>query len=187
MKLRIYCDIHLYSPMDLKIPITDLEKSIFIGDNVDLANCKKKDHERAMITYNHLKIHSKHWIDGNHERMRENNDYIKMYENKNMDHIMLVHGDFEAWGIDRAQKYRLKKHCAGWFKRNLWVRALKNFEKIGKHKPSKKMIKNLVAHAKFLNCKTIICGHKHPKDTYDYMHDGVRVIVLKRGLTEIDV
>lgn len=181
MKLRIYCDIHLYSPMDLKIPITDLEKSIFIGDNVDLANCKKKDHDRAIKMYYHLRHNALHLIDGNHERMAQNNAVVKS------DHVMLVHGDFEAWGDKRAIKYRSKSHCAGWFKRNLWVRALKNFEKIGKHKPSKKMINNLVAHAKFRNCTTIICGHAHPKETYDKLHDGIRVIVLKRGLTEIEV
>ena len=181
MKLRIYTDLHLFSPMDSTIPINKVDESIFIGDVVDFANCKKSDHDRAMRIYYHLRENALLWIDGNHSRMSINNDIIKIGE------VMLVHGDTEAWGEKRAIKYRSKPHCAGWFKRNLWVRALKNFEKIGKNKPSKKMIKNLVAHAKFRNCNTIICGHTHPRDTYDRINNGVRVIVLKRGLTEIEV
>lgn len=167
--------------MDLKIPITNVSESIFIGDVVDLANVKKKEHKQAMKVYDHLKSDSKGWIDGNHERLSTTDEVIQI------DNIMLVHGDFAEWGDKRAIKYRSKKHTAGWFKRNLWVRALKNFEKLVKHKPKQKMIDRLVSQAKFRYCTTIICGHRHPRTTYDKMHDGVRVVVLKRGLSVVEV
>jgi len=181
MKLRIYTDTHLFSPMRDITSINKIEKSYFIGDIVDLANVKKKDYKNAMLNYSHLKPNSKGWIDGNHERVSITNDVIRI------ENTLLVHGDFEAWGDKRAIKYRSKKHTAGWFKRNIWVRALKNFEKLVKHVPKKKMIDRLVSHAKFRNCDTIICGHRHPRTTYDKMNEGVRVVVLKRGLSEIDV
>ena len=182
MKLKIYTDLHLFSPMQSKDKIVNANKSYFLGDVVDLVNCKKKDYSNAMLAYESLKRNALGFIPGNHEAMSKFNDFIKV-DNR----ILLVHGDFEAWSDKRARKYRSKKHCAGWFKRNLWVKSLMLFEKIGKHKPSKKMINNLVNHAHFRDCATIIAGHKHPKETYDKVHESVRVIVLKRGYSEIEV
>ena len=181
MKLRIYTDTHLYSPIYDGTKITNVSDSYFIGDNVDLVNVRKKDYQNALKTNQYFMDNAKGYIPGNHEAISLVNQIIKI------GNVMLVHGDAEAWSKKRAINYRSKKHCAGWLKRNIWVRALKNFEKIGKHKPSKKMIDNLVSHARLRDCTTIIAGHKHPRETYDKLHDGVRVIVLKRGLTEIEV
>jgi UDP-2,3-diacylglucosamine pyrophosphatase LpxH len=168
-----------------KDKITKVSESYFIGDIVDLANCKKKHLEKAKQIRWELATRSLGWVDGNHERIDLNNTVLMIHNS--VIAVIAVHGDFEAWGDKKAIAYRSKKHGAGWFKRNLWVRSLKVFEKFGKHKPKQKMINNLIKKAKDFEASVIICGHTHPKKTYDEVHDGVRVIVLKRGLNEVDI
>lgn len=185
MKLNIYTDVHLYSPAYDGTQIKDVENSYFIGDIVDLANCKKEDIAKCMTMRNAMKVNSKGWIDGNHERISLSNDNIHL--TRVLTRVVMVHGDFEAWGDERAVKYRSKSHGAGFLKRQLWTRALKFFEDIWPVKVSKKMITNLHATAVNHSSDIIIAGHVHPSQRFDKVIDGVRIIVLKRGHNIVEI
>jgi UDP-2,3-diacylglucosamine pyrophosphatase LpxH len=181
MTLKIYTDVHLFSPMYDNTKLNDVEESYFIGDVIDFANCKKDELGKAQITYSALKHRAKGWVDGNHEATSVNNEIIIVAN------TLMVHGDFESWGEKKAMKYRTKSHGAGFFKRQMWVKALRGFEKMYSPKPSKKMLKRMLEMAKKHKVKTVICGHLHPHKTYDRVFGGVRMIVLKRGYNEIEV
>ena len=180
MILKIYTDVHLFSPMHDGTVIKP-EGAYLIGDNVDMTNCHKKDIQKALKTRASLQERALGYIDGNHEAYSKGNNHIWVRGYT----YMMVHGDFEAWGAKRATKYRNKSHGAGWIKRQIWVRLLKFFESIWPVKPSKKMINNMVALAEKKGATVIIAGHKHPRKTYNKVHKNIRIIVLKRGYNEV--
>ena len=78
-----------------------------------------------------------------------------------------------------------KKMGAGFLKRSFsWV-FNKFRDAFGGFKISDSDIKKIVDYAKQKNCQVSIGGHKHPKEIYDKKHNGVRVIILPRGISEI--
>jgi L-rhamnose isomerase len=46
---------------------------------------------------------------------------------------------------------------------------------------------NAAAKAKAFNCTTYICGHFHPQQIVDKKVDGIRILILPKGRTEIEL
>lgn len=184
MRIRVVADAHLFAPNELKIKFNPEDKNEYlIGDNIDLANCSNKDVAIATDTYNQLKIsYGKRMIDGNHCRISLTNDLIFPKAG-----VIMAHGDFESWGPEKATEYRSKPHGAGLFKRKLLVRAIEAYEKSVGRTLDQQFIENAVKLAKSHGCHTYVAGHLHPKEMIDIVADGIRIIIVPRGKTEIVV
>lgn len=191
MRFSVWTDVHMYAPNSLfKTPEEFLSRlnpkdpnEYMLGDVVDLANCKNKDVEEAGKARLRLKeVYGKRWIDGNHCRISRTNDLIFPKAG-----VVMAHGDFESWGAEKAIEYRSKPHGAGLFKRKLLVRAIEAYEKSVGRTLDQQFIENAVKLAKSHGCHTYVAGHLHPKEIIDIVADSIRIIIVPRGKTEIEI
>lgn len=183
MKYKIYADIHLGSPIEIKPDglFNPHQQTKLIGDIVDLASCEKKMVGYYQELWLNLKtIHGKNFIDGNHDRNSVVDELI--IENG----IVFAHGDLQA-NPERWTEYRAKSHGAGWFKRTFVVPFIREAEEIIDRKPKKEFLERASALAIKNNCHTYIAGHFHPKQVVETKYNNIRIIIVPRGLTEIDI
>lgn len=184
MKLSLIADTHLFAPNEMKVDFNgENQNEYLLGDIVDLANCKKKEVDKAYLEYKKLKdIYGRRFLCGNHERISVTNDLISP-----KDGVILAHGDFESWGHEKAFEYRSKPHGAGAFKRKFVVGMVEAFEKSVGRDLDQKFIEAAVKLAKDYGCHTYIAGHLHPKEMIDIIADGIRIIIVPRGKTEVEI
>lgn len=190
MKFIIHADYHIGAPNEIDSgPIfNDFDsehKVILLGDIIDLANCKKSD---VAYLYSQIVLLTKafgdQYVYGNHSRMglRNRNYYAQSETNK----ILFTHGDIEA-NYDRWKEYRLKPHGASWFKRNIVVPFIEKFESIHDRKLRDRFIRAAAKEAKDSGCNVYVCGHFHPKKIETIIYDDIRIIVVPRGRTELEL
>lgn len=190
MKLQLITDWHLGAPNALG-SIEDFEKLILEklknglvylgGDNFDFANMLVEDIPRYKEFHKYiLSLKDVFELKGNHERMTIVDEFIIIGK------VILKHFDFEFWGAEKAIAYRSKPMGASAFKRKL-VTKMDDWAQDRTVKLKKDFLKRAVESAKEKDCTTIIGGHKHPPETIDVVHDGIRIIVLKRGFSEVEV
>jgi len=184
MKYKIYADCHLGSPIEIKPDglFDPSGNTILLGDIVDLANCENKMVEYYNnLRHQFIRIHKDNYIDGNHERIYSftNNFVIK-------NNIIFAHGDLEA-NFEKWVKYRQKSHGAGWFKRKFIIPFIREAEEIINRKPKEEFLLGAWNLAKLSKCTTYVCGHFHPKEKIDIFYRGVRIIIVPRGMTELEL
>lgn len=191
MKIQALTDWHLGSPSALGTA-EDFEKLLLkklllgpvylLGDNFDYANMLVEEIPRYKLFHKFiLSLPGVFEIKGNHERETVLDECIVLGS------ILLKHFDFEFWGAEKAIAYRSKPMGASNFKRKFIIPMIESYEEDRTPKLKKDFLKRAVQSAKDKNCMTIIGGHKHPVETIDIVHDGIRIVVLKRGFNEIDV
>lgn len=185
MKYKLYADTHLYSPIEIlrNEVLSEVQKEhvLFLGDIFDLANVAKDEIKKAQTTYAAFKsIHKGNYIDGNHERVSKLNQIIV----KNG--IVFAHGDMEA-NPDKWTEYRKKPHGASTFKRKVIIPFIAEAEQIKNRKPKQDFLERASVLTKSNNCHTYICGHFHTKEQIDITYKGIRIIILKRGKTELEL
>jgi hypothetical protein len=93
---------------------------------------------------------------------------------------MFCHGDTVLWGA-YSFDFRNQQPAKGvGFLKRLWQKYY-----IGK--VGKRDVRKLLEAAKAHDATTIVCGHIHPREVFDKTYDGIRVIVVPRGITQIDI
>lgn len=189
MKLiTVLNDIHEGSTMELKFAKSPYyprdPDEYYIGDNIDLVNCKKKYVDMYTRKLNDLKAaYGRRFITGNHEAQSDE-DQLVVVEGTNTG---LMHGDFIFWGSEKSIKYRQKDHGAGFLKRGLWVNALEAFEN-GYDRP---ITSEDLARAEWIardkKLDRLIVGHKHPgkRQVYKLLNGATEFIVLPRGINQV--
>lgn len=192
MKFIIHADYHIGAPNGIAIKpiladifVKDNSNTILLGDIVDLANCEKRNVDRLKLFLDWLVTSFKsRYVFGNHERMglRNRNYYAQSETNK----ILFTHGDLEA-NYDRWKEYRLKPHGASWFKRNIVVPFIEKFESIHDRKLRDRFIRAAVKEAKDSGCNVYVAAHFHPKKIETIIYDNVKIIVVPRGRTELEL
>ena len=178
-------DGHEYAPNQLKgfkNPYNPRDKrEYYIGDNLDLINCKKKDVPKLQARLNELRAqYGDRFITGNHEAQRDRDRLVIIKPG-----IAVMHGDLIFWGIEKSERYRMKDHGAGFLKRALWVNALEAVEAGYDRKISETDLIRFDAICKQYGVHTIIVGHLHPGSTIDIKRGGNRLIALKRGVNQV--
>lgn len=173
-------DLHLFGPYARKDSIEKTKNTILIGDIVEGANCKKKDIPLVEKTIKELtEKFGEKYIYGNHEREGiKNNHYIE-------NGIYFTHGDLES-NYDKWMEYRFKPKGAGWFKRNIWSKIVNEFDELDRE-PKTDFLIAASNVAKKNGCKTYVAGHFHPKKLIDVTYNGVRIVIVPRGLTVINL
>lgn len=189
MKLiTVLNDIHEGSTMELKFPKSPYNPKdpdeYYIGDNIDLVNCKKKLVKFYQDKLNQLRVaYGRRLITGNHEAQKDA-DLLVIVPGTNTG---LMHGCLICWGEEKSMKYRRKDHGAGFLKRGLWVNALEAFEN-GYDRPiTSEDLERASRIAKAKQLDRLIIGHKHPskRQTYKLLNGASELIVLPRGINQV--
>lgn len=190
MKLVIYNDIHCGNPREvmgidqllwsLSIDKKKSETIYLLGDVIDLKNCPK----RQVDVYHGMArelAKTCNYLFGNHEAMGSVGVRFIKYQN-----IILSHGDLEAWGEERALKFRNSPHGAGPLKR-MMVAAIDEARLLIDAKLSQEHIDRACKLMRDNGCDTYICGHKHPKQRIVHEVNGMKIIVLQKGRNEVNL
>jgi len=179
-------DLHIFAPNELKIKgdqfNPQLPREYYIGDNLDLINCKKKHVAVLQERINNLRVlYGDRFITGNHEAQRDRDRLVIIKPG-----IAVMHGDLIFWGADKSERYRRKDHGAGFLKRFFWVNALETVEAGYNRKISKEDIDRFDEICKVHGVHTIIVGHLHPEKTITTISpQGNKLIALKRGVNDL--
>jgi len=196
--LKVYSDIHCeaeHELMTLDELLTDYlmdEPGVikaYLGDNVDRTRAKKKRLpacDRAIDIIRRADGPYRVRVWGNHELLGAEGPLSIAIE-VNGKRIILDHSDRWFWGHGRALEYRHKKPGSGWFMRNIWSRGIEELREVFPGVPDQEFIDAVVDYSKYWQAQMFIGGHKHPREMFDEEHDGVRVIVVKRGVTVLNL
>lgn len=186
MKFKIFSDIHRYSPIE--IPHEDMfapqENYIYLGDNIDLKNVKKKLVPEARADIERLKrLYGSRFCSGNHELSNIIERYFTETENGSV--VLFTHSDDLFWSLQKSMKYRAKKPGAGWFKRKVIVplihAARPHTTNRLKEKAKERMYNLMVQYG----ADTLVVGHKHPNELMRIKYMGKEIIIVPRGITEL--
>lgn len=202
MIIRALADLHLYGPKAMnewtvdKIIAYDIEckkkgiKLLLLGDIIDVKNTLKKYIEEAKADVLKLKKHfGDRYVLGNHELKvigyQSSWDYV--FTNSNSPIIKAIHGQRFFWSTKKSTDWETREpkgisECK--FNKMEAINYLdEKFWRDKKIKPKKKLMEKLYDYT---HANILLMGHKHPKETFDYMYRGKRFVIFKRGLSEID-
>lgn len=186
--LKIATDVHLYGPHQLYDP-RDMaidHCDYLIGDIVDMWGVEKKKINEAADKIEYLNnIYLSRYIKGNHEMLPREIE-LQIITVNHMK-VLLCHGHIPLWGREKSDLWMGQDIGAGCFKRSMtWIYS-KFRGTFGGLKVSDSNLKKLSDYAKMHKCQTIIIGHHHPKETYQNTHKGIKIIILKRGITDVEL
>jgi UDP-2,3-diacylglucosamine pyrophosphatase LpxH len=199
VKLVIYNDLHIGGPKEV-MSLTQFRESLrkdenedvwLLGDIIEMKNCKKSEVGNLGWELTDLyRRYGKQYIFGNHEGMKDIGlRFVKYHPTQaypNCPAIILSHGDFEAWGEERALKFRHSPHGAGTLKRTL-VAAIDEARLFVEAKLSQAHIDRACTLMRDNKCSVYICGHKHPKKMIVHETNGMKIIVLPKGRNALEV
>lgn len=181
MKLKIFSDIHEFSSYEIPVKWEYGQDCFYLGDNVDLRGCSMEDVPKAIIRRNRLREAFRgRYVSGNHE-LETTDLWIKKGK------VLLAHGDYIFWRKKHATRYRNKVAGASWLYR-IYAKMVYGF--FGKFMcaPFPSFFKKkAVRVAKAAGCNIIILGHWHPPKVVDIFYKGVRIVVVPRGKTEVNI
>lgn len=182
MKLIFYSDLHFFAPHSIEIKLEFGSDIYYIGDIIDMANCKKDKVSEADSYRIFLKNNCKgNFLNGNHELSLDTDIFIKRKG------ICITHGDIFDWEKEKFDYWRTKKKPGKKAIKRFGVKILHFFRKIkSKGSISKKTMTKAAQYAKEQKCHTIVFGHKHPAKLVDQIHDGIRIVCVPRGKTTVE-
>lgn len=172
----VVADVHEFGvdPVDCIIPAPSRD-TILLGDIVDRKNAL---HSQVKLAdermFKLLDLHPGRYLTGNHECYFQHTTLIE-------DGILFTHGDIPYYG-DKWRMIRLHSTGCGRFLRFFkWIGS--KYRTIFPYKPSDKHLTLLSNMARGFNCHTIVIGHKHPKEILTYVHNGVKCVLVPRGIS----
>lgn len=186
MKYRIFSDTHIGSkyndnPTLLdQIDESDPSDTILLGDIVDLACCpKEKVNDLRQYQLQLLNKFNERYVSGNHCLLISNLKYIE-------NGILFTHGDLIS-NFDKWWPYRKKSPGAGKLKL-LWVSLVDNMDWLKENMiPKESVFEKAADLAKNHDCNTIVMGHFHPSKVITRQYDDIKIIIVPKGLTEIEL
>lgn len=181
MKLyTIYADMHVFSKYLAINGVPTFKKMIenqnayFIGDLVDAKNCEPNLVGSMKAFYEHMQREAfGRILLGNHDGGFEGVDDIILPGG-----ILLTHGDRIMWTKEKCDKFRAEKMGQG----SGWIQKLIQYHN---GSISAKEARLAASYARSRKCTTVVFGHIHPKNRFDKIVDGIRVICVQRGRSEI--
>lgn len=183
MKIKIATDVHLFGADPSKVSLDELFKCDYlIGDIVDLKNTKEKSLNKALNVFKTLKDHFKaRYITGNHECQKDK-DIGVIYNG-----CLLIHGDRFFNGSTLSTQSRMHTLGAGMWKRlgkKLFSKARKFYDL---HELTDEVLVRIDQEAVEFGVTKVICGHKHPKGIQVIDRSWGKLIILPRGISEIEL
>lgn len=161
------------------------KNTVFLGDNFDLKNAKKECltliERKREATIEKCKKVGGIYISGNHSLKP-----LEMHQKAIRDNILFIHGDIIDWGFKKAEKWRNKQKGVG-ITGHIITRVFKNVYEGGTTIFRKKHKLRAYQLAKENNCDTIVVGHFHPEKLKERRYKDVRIIIVPRGKTVLDL
>jgi len=180
--INVYNDIHLFGVHELDhIKITFEDNDFHIGDNIDMKGVDKRKVEDAENMMNYFKRKSKHYCSGNHELDTDKDTISERYKD-----VLFTHGDYLAWGDEKADAWREKTPGRGW-KMRLGLRFIYPFRRFKKLKVSHAFKERCASKARDNRCHTVIMGHRHPTKVVETDHMGIKILILPRGKNTLSI
>ena len=190
-KYIIYTDLHRYAAHEIKEYDVDYlienysKNTILTGDILDAHNVSKHKVKRLRKDQERLKeVYGVQWIYGNHLCCKPDNYYIVR------DNVVFLHYHTVAWPAKKVLEWEEKKAGKGKFSRafyriyKVWITgANRNLDKKYKMKVEEK--EKIVKLCKRIGVDTACGGHHHA--VMDEVYKGIRIVVCKRGKTEIEL
>lgn len=192
-KYRIITDAHVYSTEAI-MTLDELIKAIatcpddrhivYLGDNIDLKNVRRKELDKALKDLEYLKLLVDRklgdFVMGNHDPMKGVQDhFIK-------DKIYFGHGCKEFWPLEKYQKFCEKPNGAGFLKRKIAVHLIDDF--IGWVNPGpNKLFTEFMNKLDPNKIRLVVTGHRHPKETLTGEINGIRYMILSRGIHDLEL
>lgn len=186
-KYIVYNDVHLFGPHEIDLEakmLLESDEALYLGDNVDMNHVRKNDIDYAKDTlWSFAELYEGRFCPGNHEL-----DFVPGHRSYVTNGICFEHGDYLFWGEEKRAKYMAnKKPGANWFMRMFIIATFDSLRKFWPAKYDDDFKQRAYLRAKEMKCNTIVMGHKHPTNMADFMHIGVRIIVLPRGRNELEL
>lgn len=197
MKFIIGNDIHLGSKHathtwdELKAlvwgQLQTSKKIVLNGDIIDMANVPKKEVQNWKYRLETIAAmcasHGAVFIRGNHSL-----NQVEAPDWAIIDGVFFTHGDMFnlLWDEQKSKEYRAKKPGAGFLKRAI-TPLYDNLRHLKPWKPSERFYKAVDKIIDAHKPKAIVLGHTHPPSNIDFMYKGVRILILKRGIQEINI
>lgn len=183
MKYSLYSDTHIYGVDPIEMPgrwVNHMSEYIYLGDIYDYKNCPTT---KLFYCKRDIEILSSYagdkYVGGNHELKEvEKVRYIE-------DNILFTHGDYLLWGETKANKFRNKTPGASALKR-------KSLELLNELRPNNRLLtagqKEIISQEAIKNnCHTIVIAHKHPSVIQMYKYNDIKIVVVPRGFTEVEL
>ncbi len=159
------------------------KNTVLLGDNFEIKNSKKGKLKNLIALRENIRKKCLKkggiYLSGNHSvQMRD------LYYKRGK--VLFTHGDFVHYGKEKAIQVRNKKKG----KSNLYWSMLKFIRKFYESRVNPLKIKYLQAAytlAKKKNAKVVVMGHFHPRSVIDVDYNGIRMIIVPRGKTELNL
>jgi hypothetical protein len=157
--------------------------TVFIGDIVDLKNCKKSEVGKAKDAIRDLAIacHQTNsvYIGGNHE-LNYGSLLLSVIINNALythGHLMTNYDKYYKWDLDT------KEAGAGFFKRHFITPTIDGLRRFKEVRPNDELLKNIDRIAKQNpEVKEFYMGHSHPPEDVVFHHAGIKCTILSRGI-----
>jgi predicted phosphodiesterase len=192
MKIRIINDIHTFGPLQSHT-VAEIAESILssehlvyqLGDNVDLKNAHKSKVEEAKQAMRYLSELSPS-VSCNHGL-----SFIPLpaFIMLNDGQIFLTHGHLYT-NYEKYSKWTIehKKPGAGFLKRKILTPIVDKLRRFKEVKPNSELVGHVERLKKaYPNLKYFVMGHSHALSQKTYMIAGVRVIMLPRGINDLEL
>ena len=192
MRIRLINDLHIFGPLQthslsqlIEIIKTSPYPVYLLGDVIDLKNCRKQDVGRAKDAILELLLFA-HYIGGNHCL-----GYGKLvnYLLINNGTVFLTHGHLYV-NAEKYSKWTLehKEAGAGFFKRYIITPLIDKLRRFKEVKPNSELAENVrILKIQYPKLTHFIMGHTHAPETVTERIHGVTVILLKRGINDVDL
>lgn len=186
MKLKFITDLHIFGPHEIDRTLISIDWDYAIGDIFDIKNTRKFELEkaRAMEQRYAFRRVGRYYVVGNHDGIISPYTYITtVIEGKK---ILICH-HYQYLDPKVANEMNAaKREYKGVTK--LYWKLLGTFHKLVNYgNLSFQDKKDAAKWAKEFDCEVIIFGHTHTEKLVDELVDGIRVINLPRGYSEIEI
>lgn len=191
MRVRVINDVHLFGVnpshqlADVRAAIASCPRGCMLaslGDVVDLKNAPKEMVPEALAAGEALRKSVLEvggvFTRGNHElNLLEGPDAVTVSD------VYFTHGDREFWGEARAAAFRREHPGSGWARRTRarLIDALRHTTERGINERFRRHVRALTG------VRAVVAGHRHPTVRLEGAIDGVRYLVLPRGIHDLDV
>jgi len=160
-----------------------------LGDIADVTGCRNKDVPHAEKFRDELRrLYQERYILGNHECVPI--DYrTPFYLHLEEERVVLSHGDYYYWGLEKAQLFRSQSPGKNWinFQASKLFNNAVRARGVGVKDLKPDDLERVANHLKSIGANVLIVGHAHPLETEIRSYDNFTIVTLARGQHKINL
>lgn len=181
-EIWVISDTHFYGPQSMNKGLLQDKFDVSLGDIFDAKNTLKANMLKMREDQNYFSDFCEKnnipEIQGNHDKKEGILFYV-------WGDVLFTHGHYVSWDSKKIEKEE-RKEAKGISKIKFNSKKI-IFDSHPTTKLSEEEIAKAASLAKKYNCRTIVFGHTHVNSLIDIEYDGVRVINVPRGITQLNL